>query len=287
MTQDRLETARAFVLSNARLLERQRFVWLFEGGEAAGVVRALEAYRNTDGGFGNALEPDKRVPASQPQDVEFAFHLLDEVGAMRGDRVMPALDWLTTVTTEEGGVPFTLQSAAEYPHAPWWGQASGKAELNPTAAILGLVLKHGGRHPWVEAATAFCWSAIEASDGASFHEVACSSLFLQHAPDRERAGRELGRIAERLQAPGAVALDPAATGYVQGPLEFAPTPDHPFRPLFDDGVIEAHLDALAARQQDDGGWPIKWDPISEGVRLEWRGKVTVDALVTLRAYGRL
>jgi hypothetical protein len=41
------------------------------------------------------------------------------------------------------------------------------------------------------------------------------------------------------------------------------------------------------RQQEDGGWPIAWEPIGKAVELEWRGVATLDALKTLRAYGRL
>ena len=91
----------------------------------------------------------------------------------------------------------------------------------------------------------------------------------------------------RIAAPGFVELDPAATGYVHMPLEWAPTPDSPCRALFADDVIQTHLAALAAKQLPDGGWPISWTPISPAVTFEWEGWVTVQALQTLRAYGAL
>src|SRR6202043_3403595 len=103
-----LEHARDFLLRNARLLERQRFAALFEGAPAAGVLRALGAYQNADGGFGLGLEPDKRDPASQPVDVQFAFETMDSVGAFDGAMARRACDWLETVTRPEGGVPFAL-----------------------------------------------------------------------------------------------------------------------------------------------------------------------------------
>jgi hypothetical protein len=52
-------------------------------------------------------------------------------------------------------------------------------------------------------------------------------------------------------------------------------------------VLGAHLDALERDQQNDGGWPISWQPPSEASRLEWRGFRTVHALRTLGGYGRL
>jgi hypothetical protein len=47
------------------------------------------------------------------------------------------------------------------------------------------------------------------------------------------------------------------------------------------------LDHLAAAQDPDGGWPITWRKWSPTVEFEARPMVTVKALRTLRAYGRL
>jgi hypothetical protein len=52
-------------------------------------------------------------------------------------------------------------------------------------------------------------------------------------------------------------------------------------------MIKLYLDALVAAQQPDGGWTFNfpdWNPMTG---LEWRGWTTVEALLTLRAYGRL
>ena len=68
MNSRQLENAYTFILNNARLLERRRFAYLFGGGPREPVLAALRAYQNPDGGFGNALEPDKRTPTSQPID---------------------------------------------------------------------------------------------------------------------------------------------------------------------------------------------------------------------------
>ena len=61
-----INAAAVFVAANARLLDRRRFQRLFEDGPAAPVRDAVAAYRNDDGGFGHALEPDCRAPGSQP-----------------------------------------------------------------------------------------------------------------------------------------------------------------------------------------------------------------------------
>jgi len=286
-----VERAADFIWQNARLLDRQRFARLFRGGPSAPVVAALRAYQNGDGGFGNALEPDKRCPDSQPVDVEVALRVLDDLDvetAWRDPLVERVIDFLASITTPDGGIPFVLPSVRAYPRAPWWeADDNPPASPNPTAAIVGLLWKHGVRHPWVERATDYCWRVISKGSTEEVHELAAILTFLENAPDRPRAEREFDRIAERLFAARLVELDPEATGYVKRPLDWAPTPRSWCRRLFDDQVIAAHLDALAACQQPDGGWTISWPPVSPLVELEWRGYVTVDALKTLRAYGSL
>jgi hypothetical protein len=287
MLSERLDGGRDFVIRNARLLERRLFAFHFDNGPAEPVARALAAYQNADGGFGSGLEPDKRDPGGQPQDAQFALETIDAIDAWDSPMVGRLCDWLETVTTEEGGIPFALPTLNLFPHAFWWAvkEEAPAAQLNPTAALAGLLIKGGVDHPWVARASDYCWRTIEASETREFHDLMPMIEFLEHAPDRSRAERSLARIAGIVAEPGVVALDPNADGYVQKPLDWAPMPDSFCRRLFSDAVLAEHLAALAARQGDDGGWPISWPPISPGVALEWGGAATIKALRTLRAYG--
>ncbi len=76
---ERLTRARDFMLRNARLLDQHVCTYLFDGAQCEPAIDALRAYRNTDGDFGNALEPDKRCPDSQPVDAEVALKILNLV----------------------------------------------------------------------------------------------------------------------------------------------------------------------------------------------------------------
>jgi len=81
---------------------------------------------------------------------------------------------------------------------------------------------------------------------------------------------------------------PDRTRYDVTPLILCPTPEAIARSAFSDEIIDAHLDELAAQQQQhDGGWPITWEAPGAGAAIEWRGRFTLDALITLRAYGRI
>jgi hypothetical protein len=286
-----LDRAADFIWRSARLLDRQRFAHLFLGAPAAPVIAALRAYQNADGGFGNALEPDKRSPDGQPVDVETALRVLDELddeAIWRDSGIERVIGFLGGITTAEGGIPWVLPTVRAYPRAPWWDtEDNPPASANPTAAIVGLFRKHGVRHSWIERASEYCWRAIAEGATEEVHELTAILTFLENASDRPRAEKEFERIAERLFTAHLVELDPTASGYVKKPLDWAPTPASWCRRLFDDRVIDADLDALVARQQPDGGWTISWPPLSPLVELEWRGFATVEALKTLRAYGRL
>ena len=285
-------SARLFIYNNARLLERRLFEHLFENGSRQAVIEALKAYQNPDGGFGHALEPDKRVPSSQPLDIQFALEVLDRCDLLRDpqvqrDLLLPACDFLFAVAAPDGGVSCVRAGVNAYPHAPWWTVDESKApsgDLNPTAAIVGLLLKAGIQHPWLVGAVAFCRAAVVANEDDWFHTVTCALTFLEHLPDRVWAEGQLANLEARLRKPGVIELNPNAAGYVQMPLDWAPTPRHFARRLFDEATMARHLLALQNRQLPDGGWPITWDPISPAVELEWRGIRTLDALLTLRAY---
>lgn len=280
------ERAQDFIWRNARLLERHLFACLFTGGPGEAVLAALRAYQNADGGFGNALEPDMRCPLSQPVSTDLALQVLDLIDAFADPMVSRACDFLASISTPAGGLPTALPSVTDYPAAPWWADLAKATEsLNPTAGAVGLLLKHRVQHPWVKRAAEFCWQAIENTDTTDYHQVMPAITFLEHAPDRRRAERQLQVISVRILGSDAVAHDTEAAGYVQKPLDWAPTPESFGRGLFSDEVIETHLAALARRQQPDGGWPINWQALSPGCEMEWRGWMTVRAVRTLRAYG--
>ena len=279
-----LTRAADFVWRNGRLLDRHRFAHLFVDGPTEPVLAALRAYRNPDGGFGHALEPDLRGAASQPVPAEHALHMLDEVDHF-DDPLVPALcAWLESVTTDEGGVPFVLSTVSDGPHAPWW-VSTGKASLNPTAGIAGLLHKHGVAHAWLDRATAYCWRVLPEQRLTLGPDDAIAVLaFLEYVPERATAEAEFARVGQHILS-DLVTLDPAAPGYVHGPLEFAPRPDSLGRRLFDDAMIDRHLDALAAKQEADGGWPITWEPPSPAAVYEWRAFRTIKWLSVLRSYG--
>ena len=281
---DSLDGAEDFLWRHARLLERLRFAFHFRGGDPARVIDALRPYQNADGGFGHALEPDLRGPESQPVPVEVALFVMDQVGVIDAVLLDGCLRYLESITRPDGGVPWVLPAAG--PHGPWWRPADGlPGSLNPTASIAGLLVKNGVEHPWVDRAVGFCWTALDGLTDPGPYDVLAVLKFLEHVPDRPRAEAVLAAHGPAIRA--MVALDPDAEGDAHGPLDFAPAPDSLARVLFPAAAIDRHLDALQAKQEPDGGWNFTFPSWAPATRPEWRGWVTVEALLTLRENGRL
>lgn len=297
MTEGAFAAARAFLDREGRLIERRLATVLFDGAPASGVIDAVRAYRNPDGGFGHGLEPDKRCPASLPIDVECALDILlvatgGDTAAGSGDRVADELvrgacDWMASVAAPDGAVPLAFPVMERYPRAEHWSDWTYTPGLNPTAGLAGRLHQLGITHPWLDRATDWTWARLEAGFHEDAHALVEVMVFLAHVPDRDRAQAVGAHVGDWLSEAAWYRADPADPGYGLTPLHLAPSPDSPWRRLFGDATVQGHLDRLVRDQQPDGGWPITWEPPGSASALEWRGIETLRALRTLRAYGRL
>ncbi|MEU6995030.1 hypothetical protein ABZ953_30795 [Streptomyces sp. NPDC046465] len=295
--------AEHFVWLTARVLEQRRFAYHFldgAGGDpAAGAVEAaLTSYATGDGGYGYALEPDLRGPVSQPLHAGHALRVLDSIHRCGGQRVEHVCRYLTSVSTPEGALPAIHPSQRGYPSAPFVPIVDNPpSELLATGPVVGLLHRNEVWHAWLFRATDFCWAAVESLEKSHPYEVQAAVAFLDGAPDRRRAQAAADRLGRLVREQRIAALDPenldaypVSPGYAPGehhfPHDFAKAPESLARSWFTDAEMERSLDFLAGEQQEDGGWPVRWRQWAPGTALESRPIVTIEALRTLRAYGR-
>ncbi|WP_296977159.1 prenyltransferase/squalene oxidase repeat-containing protein [Thermobacillus sp. ZCTH02-B1] len=283
--------ARAFLYENARLVDRRRYEFWFEGGPKEAVIAALRAYQNPDGGFGNALEADIRCPHSQPAATELALVMMDEIDLFDPEVLDGIIRFLRGITLPEGGLPFVFRNASDDACAPWWKtDRDDVPSINPTGRILALLYRQRVRtdifaEEWFRKNEDYVWSVIERGQPTGYHDAVNWLAFLQHVPDRERALPHLAGLDVWLAGTEAIVRDPKAEGYVQKVLDWAPRPDSYAARFVTEAEVREHLEALLREQREDGGWPINWQTVSPGAELEWRGWLTVERLKTLRAYG--
>lgn len=291
-----LAGAETFVTTRARLLDRRR-VGVLLGREApAGLLAALAAYRNADGGFGWGLEPDLRAPSSQPAGALHAFETLEEAAPETSPIGAALCDWLDAVTLPGGGLPFSLAGTAGPGTARWFGEADpAVASLHITSAVAGhahRVAAHDpavAEHRWLARVTDWLLERIaaQARPGGAY-ELKYVLQFLDAARDASPAAApELERLGAFLPASGELPVEGGVEGEKLRPLDVSPLPDRPLRALVAADAIERHLDELESGQREDGGWTVDFPSASAAGSLEWRGVATVRALSALRAHGRV
>jgi hypothetical protein len=216
--------------------------------------------------------------------------VLDEIGRCHGRHAERLCRYLTDASTPDGALPALHPTQHGYPAAPWLTvpdrAADVPSDLLATGPVVGLLHRNGVWDAWLFRATDYCWAAVGRLERAHPNRVRAALAFLDGAPDRpkaEAAADRLGRLVRRRRL---AVNEPDRRGH-DLPCDFARTPDSLARRWFSDADLERGLEALAAQQQDDGGWPVRrrgWPPGGTSV---WRAIVTIEALRTLRAYGRL
>jgi hypothetical protein len=283
-----LERGTIFIWQNARLLERAIFSYRFYDGSPATIVRALQAYQNDDGGFGHALEPDLRAPESQALYTGFALNTLYECNLREPALASRACEFVASHADLTAGIPMIIPSSANYPRATHWNNpASARPSLQVLVGLVGMLNWQGISNPWLNKAVGACLEYIATTPYNDAHEIQTAFALLESLPQDEQVARLYAKFARELVTARFFIREVPITTYGLTPLEYAPTPDSYCRRLFSADQIESHLVELASQQQEDGGWPINWEPPSEMARLEWRARKTVQALSVLRAYGRI
>lgn len=280
-----VSAAEQFVYANARLLDRHRLAVLLHGAPATPVLDALRAYRNPDGGFGHALEPDVRSPHSEPASTLRALELLAETAALGDPMVGDAAAWIAGIAGPDGGLPFVLPSAAAYPHAPWMVPSDGGSHL--TFAIAAVLWEAGSTDSWLGRATQWCWNRLDHPEELGAYWVKFALEFLDRVPDAARAGEAIASLPSRIGPDGSMPVPGGTADERLTPLTLSRRPHDRSRALFTQRQIDDDLDRLQQGQQDDGGWTFDWLAWSPGQIVEWRGSLTVEALSTLAAHGRI
>jgi hypothetical protein len=273
------EKARDFVYQHGALWERALFAHLFEDGPRDRVIACLRIHQNEDGGWAHGVEKDVQSPHSNAVSAEYALGVMVEFGL--GEAVGGTAGWAEASQAEDGTFELGERFHA-YPHGPWW-QAANRW---PPSAIVGRLAQLGAATPKLLERTK-AWAAaskpspgtwpvaglthedLDALDGESWRYA------LYHYGEYaavDPSWRELVRA----KALALAEEDPGPSG----PLSFGWAPRFTLVEL-PAGLRERHVEAVAAAQQEDGGWPDPHD------LLQWRPVRTIWALGRLREAGRL
>jgi hypothetical protein len=299
--------ARDFLLSTARPLEKASFELEYEGGTVDDVLAQLAEFQNLDGGFGRALEPDMRTPSSSALCTEMGLRYMAERKVPTDHpMVKVAVKYLLkSFDTEARLWSVVPHDTNNYPHAPWWHDEDGSLARTfddflviPRAGILASLYHYVElvTEDWLVALTEATVRDIEKMETEKFGgggDTLVYALRLVEAPGlatnfKSRLEPRLREVADQV-----VTRDPQAwTGYAAPPLKLAPTPTAPLADLLADD-LQIYLDYLIDQQTPEGSWEPTWNwgefyPTDwEQAKQEWCGILTLDTLISLRAFGRI
>jgi len=303
LTQEAFAKARAFIFEYARPLEKATLAHEFEGGSVDAIFEALAPFQNTDGGFGNAMEPDFRLSDSSVLATTVGLQVLREYNAgVDHPLVQGAMRYLMNTYDAEYEVwPIIPPTADTAPHAPWWGYSDDIADswggflANPRAEIVGSLHDYAELVPDAlrNRLTDAILEHIEChADGIQMFDLHCYVRLLEtrRLPPTVRTSLmdKLGPVVDRLVATDAEEWQK----YVLAPLEIVDRPESPFADQLEDAVAE-NLDFAISRQAENGAWEPKWSwgdsfpDVWTQAKLDWSGVITARTLKIINRFGRL
>jgi hypothetical protein len=298
LSKTNFEKGREFVKTHARPLDICLFEFFLEGGSADAVLAELVKYQNPDGGFGHGIEADIRSPASSPMSTSVGLQYAVAVQASADDQLVQyAIRYLLgTYDSAAEYWPANFKAVNDAPHAPWWHieeiRPPDEADWpNPSAELVGYLHRYASLVP-----PDFLDRVTQRARQNLGHSATFEGVFRYNLLCWQRAAPALPadfREAVHARISATFEKYPYKDGHYHEVSVFwlAPTPDSILARREPD-TVSAQLDAVIARQADDGGWwpDWQWGQYEDAwtiARQEWAGKITVEALHALHSYGRI
>ena len=171
-----------FVLQNARPLELVIYKYFFENESNQAVVDELLKFQNSDGGFGNALEPDFFNPNSSPVATNDAIITLFRVNALNRDSnivkgIVRYLESHDSFDEDKKRWLFAIDSNKDYPHAIWWKKkGDGISGFNPSISLAAFLICYGNRTSLYEEIIKEGFEHLETTEEISGDSLKCFLL---------------------------------------------------------------------------------------------------------------
>ncbi len=271
-----VEQVKHFLAAHGRDIEQAQLAYHFEGAPLDELLRVLETYQNADGGFAG-LEPDIAAPESNPFATELALAICAQAHAPQDTPLLQrAVAHLERTQDEDGGWRFT-PAIYEHELAPWF-QGWEWPNLNPSCTLSGLLRELGLGSAALQAKVEQLFARLaNVKDLLSDEFYAVRPYVYYFLPEWAHPQRDLylsGVVWWLIRQQANDSLD--GNHFFQ----YVRSPETQVARMLPAALIEERLDRLAAEQMEDGGWP---SPYAD----HWRGPITMQNLLFLRAFGRL
>ncbi len=298
---DSMKRAELFMHTQARPLDLAVYNYLFKGSPQEHALMELGKFQNDDGGFGQGIEIDFRLPLSSPMSTSIGLQYLIRLNvSVDHDMFARAIDYLVNeYDAVHEGWWANPESLLAYPHAPWWGyNAQHKEEyfqkywLNPCIELIGyLSLKTdavSGQlfQRMVEKAMKMFDESNEPLDGHAF--LCCvRAIAVLPQPYKDTVYQKVcGRAVHAVQTDSK-----EWDHYCITPHQCIENKKSLLYPIFE-SCFDANLDWLIDSQQEDGSWHPRWswgqyESDWNLAKKEWQGKLTLLNMIVLKNFHRI
>lgn len=190
---EQIQNARSFIFKNGRLLERQLFEYFFGNSTTSACLKALFAYQNEDGGFGNGIEPDLLCPDSTAIGAETALYILDLLDCHDAQTIGNLVDWIMTHQNSDGFIPHPPGNMLNYPYQPWWKNPDRERIL----ALAGVMKKWGvGEAAFFEGVGSF-FKSLSLPEEANFYDYPYF-IYLKYCAGSDKDRAQFSKMVEGL-----------------------------------------------------------------------------------------
>ena len=266
--EDQIRKIKEFIFKNGRLLERRLFSFFFENGNRNDVIKALVAYQNLDGGFGNGIEPDLSFPDSTAIGAETAMYILDLLDYVNNEITDHIFNWIIKEQNEEGYINHPPKNMSNYPFQEWW---SGPDDLR-IFALSGFLKKWGLKDATFFKKVKYFYSNSSLPKEFTFYEYPYF-IYLKYLGENKEEKKMLQHIITQLPS------------IFEKNKEYYPLfGRHWYHALdfVDKKVVENEADNFVNGLKDDGGLKIIYQ------NLPWWSPIwTLDGLILLKNSGKI
>ncbi len=285
-----------YILENARPIDLAVYKYFFENGSKESVIDELSKFRNADGGFGHALEPDFFNPNSSPIATNDAIITLSRVNALDrdSDMVKGIVRYLASHDSFDEDKKrwlFAIDSNKDYPHAIWWEKkGDGISKFNPSVSLAAFMVCYGTRTSLYEEIIKEAVTYLENGEEISGDDVNCYLLAYELLTANSINDIvDLNTFKDLLCKAIENCICKDSTKYG---VEYVPMPSVIFTGKYMKFVtpeikslIVAEKDILGKLQMEDGGFDITWKWYTtysdeyEQARAWWRPRITIEKLL--------
>jgi F0F1-type ATP synthase delta subunit len=291
-----------FINENARPLEKAIFNHIFHEKCEEKIFEELKKFQNSDGGFGNGLEADFRLPDSSSMATTIAFEiiLLYLKDFPKADLLIEqGINYFENSFNYEINRWFTASKKInDYPHAPWWNFDEEKQMTvidetwgNQNAEIIGYLLKYNKYVSKINTNNLLEYAFEHLNNMEKFeeHEIYCY-IRLFNILSEEQKQRIRGRLTEVINKIVCIDEDKWKE-YVPTPLNFIDSIESEKFGI-DEEVINKNLDFIISNLEEKGFMNTTWqwgayEEEWKKAKKEWEGVLTLNALIKLKNFNRI